>query len=148
MIASNDDWGFNTQTFLPPDAMRKYVFPWHRKIVRAAHDAGIPAALHSCGNPFEILDDVIYDMKFDARHSYEDKIMPVEQFYTLYHDKLAILGGMDFDFVTRGTPEQIRERSKNMLNIAKTGYALGTGNSHADAIPDENFFAMLKSALD
>lgn len=36
-ICSNDDWGFNTQTFLSPSDMRKYVFPWHKKFVEAAH---------------------------------------------------------------------------------------------------------------
>ena len=32
-LCSNDDWGFNTQTFLSTDAMRQYIFPWHKKIV-------------------------------------------------------------------------------------------------------------------
>ena len=27
------------------------------------------------------MDDIIDDMKYDAKHSYEDKIMPVEEAY-------------------------------------------------------------------
>ena len=27
IIMSNDDWGFNTQTMLSPEDLRKYVFP-------------------------------------------------------------------------------------------------------------------------
>ena len=38
MIMSNDDWGFKTQTFLSIEHMRKYVFPWHKKIAKVAHD--------------------------------------------------------------------------------------------------------------
>lgn len=29
----------------------------------------------------DIMEDVIEDMKFDGRHSYEDKIIPVEEAY-------------------------------------------------------------------
>lgn len=31
LICINDDWGFNTSTFLSPLDMRKYVFPWTKK---------------------------------------------------------------------------------------------------------------------
>ena len=37
---SNDDWGFKNQTMLGPDDMRKYVFPWHKRIVEAIHKNG------------------------------------------------------------------------------------------------------------
>ena len=30
-ILCNDDWGFNSQTMLPPHVLRKYVFPWYQK---------------------------------------------------------------------------------------------------------------------
>ncbi|MCL2301481.1 MAG: hypothetical protein FWC27_15160, partial [Firmicutes bacterium] len=77
MLMSNDDWGFKTQSMLSVEAMRRYVFPWHKEIVRIAHAAGKPAVLHSCGNFSQIVGD-LYDMGFDARHSYEDAILPVE----------------------------------------------------------------------
>ncbi|MDF2686610.1 MAG: hypothetical protein K0S55_1792, partial [Clostridia bacterium] len=62
-LISNDDWGFNTQTMLSPSDMRKYCFPWHKKIVDLAHKNGKYAILHSCGNYNQIIDDVIEDMK-------------------------------------------------------------------------------------
>ena len=46
----NDDWGFKTQTLLSPRQMRRYVFPWHKRIVEACHRAGKPVILHSCGH--------------------------------------------------------------------------------------------------
>lgn len=148
MFMDNDDWGFNTQTFLSPADMRKYVFPWHKKIVEAAHKHKIPVGLHSCGNPLEVIEDVIEDIKVDARHSYEDKIIPVEEFYKRYHNRIAILGGMDLDFLVRSTPEQIYKRSKAMLEAAPTGYALGTGNSTPDFLPMENYLAMREAVME
>ncbi|MCL1888766.1 MAG: hypothetical protein FWF96_07860, partial [Kiritimatiellaeota bacterium] len=65
-IMANDDWGFRTQTLLSLEHMRKYVFPWHRRITAAAHNAGKPVLLHSCGYAGEVMPDIIHDMKFDA----------------------------------------------------------------------------------
>lgn len=149
MLMSNDDWGFNTQTFLSPAQMRKYVFPWHKKIVAAAHAVGKPAVLHSCGNAAEVMDDIIDDMKFDGKHSFEDNIMPVEECYRKWGDRIAIMGGMDMDMMTRADPKRITERVASMLDLAEThgGYALGTGNSIANFTPNENYFAMTGEAL-
>jgi len=147
-MISNDDWGFKSQPMLSPDAMREFVFPWHRKIVQAIHDAGRPAILHSCGNLETIMDDIIDDLKYDGKHSYEDTIMPVEQAYDRYHKRIAILGGIDLDFVVRSTPEQVRQRSLAMLerSAREGGYALGTGNSVPDYVPQVNYFAMIGAA--
>jgi uroporphyrinogen decarboxylase len=147
---SNDDWGFKTQTMFAPRDMRKYVFPWHRRIVETIHKAGRPAILHSCGHVQRIIDDVIDVMKFDGRHSYEDSILPVEDFYDAYHGRIAVLGGIDLDFICRSTPEEVYARSKAMLERASSsgGYALGTGNSVPDYVPDQNYFAMIRAALD
>ena len=75
-LISNDDWGFKTATMLSPADMRRYVFPWHKRIVETIHAAGKPAILHSCGNLAEVMDDIIDDMKYDAKHSFEDTIEP------------------------------------------------------------------------
>jgi uroporphyrinogen decarboxylase len=144
-IISNDDWGFKTQTLLSPRDMRKYIFPWHKKIAEAAHDAGKPAILHSCGNLINIMDVIIDELNYDGKHSFEDEIMPVEEAYERWGDRIAILGGLDLNFVAESEPGQITDRALNMLEKSadKGGYALGTGNSVPDYIPDENYFAML-----
>ena len=146
----NDDWGFKTQTMFSPKDMRRFVFPWHKRFVEAIHAAGKPAILHSCGNFGRIIEDVIEDMRFDGRHSYEDGIMPVEQAYELYNGRMAALGGIDVDFVCRSAPEEVYRRSATMLERAaeRGGYALGTGNSVPDYVPDEGYFAMIRAALD
>jgi len=148
-IIGNDDWGFKTQTMLAPDDMRRFVFPWHKRIVSVAHEAGKPAILHSCGCLTSMMDDVIDDMKYDGKHSYEDTIQPIEDAYDQYHERIALLGGIDMDFVCRSTPEEVHKRSRGMLKRSeKSGaYALGTGNSVPEYVPDVNYFAMIQAAL-
>jgi len=147
VVMSNDDWGFNTQTMLPPAQLRQYVFPWHKKIVELAHAHGLPAILHSCGYFGEVMDDVVA-MGFSGKHSYEDNILPVEESYQKWHDRIAILGGIDLDYVVTKAPEAVYARSKAMLDLGRTGYALGTGNSVPEYVPFENYFAMTKAALE
>jgi len=144
-LISNDDWGFKTQPMLTPQQLRQYVFPWHKRIVKAIHAAGKPAILHSCGNFDDIMTDVIEDLKYDGKHSFEDNILPVEEAYDRYAGRIAILGGIDLDFVCRSKPEQIIKRSAEMLKRAEKrgGYALGTGNSVPEFVPAENYFAMI-----
>lgn len=149
-LMSNDDWGFKSQLMLSPDDMRRLVFPWHKQYVEVAHAAGKPAMLHSCGNLASVMDDVIDEMGFDAKHSYEDTIQPIEQAYDAYGSRIAMLGGIDVDFICRTTPDEVYARSARMLAKAasKGGYALGSGNSIPKYVPPENYFAMTKAALD
>ncbi len=148
-IIGNDDWGFKTQPMLSPEQMRTLVLPWHKRIVTAAHEAGKPAILHSCGNLTSLMDDIIDDLSYDGKHSYEDAIQPVEQAYNLYGSRIAVLGGLDVDFLIRSTPDQVNKRAQAMLERAadKGGYALGTGNSVPAYVPDEAYFAMIAAAI-
>ncbi|MCL2821337.1 MAG: hypothetical protein FWD38_11040 [Oscillospiraceae bacterium] len=149
LLMVNDDWGFNTQTFLSPKDMRRYIFPWHKKIVELAHQHNKPAILHSCGFADEIMDDIIDDIKFDGKHSYEDVIKPVEESYKLWGRRIGILGGIDVDFLIRSSTDVITKRSSQMLELAEENgsYALGSGNSIPEYIPYEHYKAMIDAAL-
>lgn len=147
-VIINDDWGFATQTMLSPDQMRQYVFPWHQRMVESAHRANRPAILHSCGQLDAVWEDIIEVLRYDGKHSYEDKILPVEEAYERYGRRIAILGGIDLDYVCRRTPQDIEARSRAMLERTATrgAYALGTGNSVPEYVPPANYFAMIRAA--
>lgn len=143
-----DDWGFKTQLFLPPEQMREYVFPWHRRFVALLHGRGLPVILHSCGKMDWVWDDIIDDLRYDAKHSYEDAIEPVESIYDRLADRIAIIGGIDIDFLSRESPGAVESRCRAMLEraAARGGYALGSGNSIPAYIPYDNYRAMLRAA--
>ena len=151
-LISNDDWGHATQTMLSTADMQRLVVPWHREIARTIHAAGKPAILHSCGQLRHVMDDVIDTIGYQAKHSYEDKITPVEDAYELYHNRIAILGGIDLDFVCRAEPADIWARSAAMLErtASRGGYALGSGNSIPYYVPVDHYLSMIAAvdALD
>jgi len=149
-LIANDDWGFNASTLLSSHDLRRFVFPWYKRIIQNAHKHGKPVILHSCGQLEAVFEDIIEDMQFDGKHSYEDKILPVEQAYERWGKRIAIIGGLDVDFIVRSTPKEVYARARAMLerSLEKGSYALGTGNSVPDYIPVENFFAMTSAVFD
>jgi uroporphyrinogen decarboxylase len=140
-----DDMGYKTGPMISPKHLRAHVFPIQKQIAAIAHAAGLPFLLHSCGNLESVMEDLIEDVGIDAKHSYEDVIEPVEQFCARYGERISVIGGVDMDLLTRGSEEQIRARTRQILtSCAGTGgYILGSGNSLANYIPPENFLAML-----
>ncbi|MGI6173794.1 MAG: uroporphyrinogen decarboxylase family protein [Christensenellales bacterium] len=148
LISSNDDWGFNTQPMIAPEQMRKYVIPWHKKIVETCHAAGCPVFLHSCGNLSTLMDDIV-NVGFDAKHSFEDNILPIEEAYEAWHSRIALLGGIDVDFICRRPEADVRRRVAAMLErvSGRGGWAVGTGNSVPEYIPVGQYLAMVETAI-
>lgn len=144
-----DDWGFKTATLLSPDALRKYVLPWHKEYAELAHRNGLFYFLHSCGKIEAVMPDLIEEVKIDGRHSFEDVITAVVEAKRLYGDKIAILGGVDMDKLSRLPGEKLRLYVRELLDQCAPGggYALGSGNSVADYVPLENYLIMLEEGL-
>jgi uroporphyrinogen decarboxylase len=146
MLFQGDDMGFQSGTLVSPDVLRRYILPHHKKVADLAHGAGKLSLLHSCGNVYTLMDDLIDYVGIDAKHSFEDNIMPVEEVYRRWGDRVTILGGVDMDLLGRGTEEQVRARTREILGVCGvrgTGYCLGTGHSAANYIPVQNYLAML-----
>lgn len=144
-----DDMGFKTATLISPEALRRYVLPWHKKLAEFCHSHNLLYILHSCGNLEAIMEELIHNVKIDARHSFEDAIMPVTEVKKKYGDRIAILGGVDVDKLCRFKEKDLRAYVRNILDICMPGgaYALGTGNSVANYIPLNNYLIMLDEGL-
>lgn len=143
-VCMGDDLGFKTQTLVPPEVLRQYVFPLHAEVCAAAHRHGKLAILHCCGNLEEVIDDVI-GCGWDAKHSFEDGIQPVWEAKAAYGDRISLLGGFDVDRIARASVDEVRRHTRFLIERCWPGggWALGTGNSVCNYIPVENFLAML-----
>jgi uroporphyrinogen decarboxylase len=144
-LVTGDDMGFKTATMVAPDHLRRYVFPYHKRLAEMAHARDKVYVLHVCGNIYDVMDDLIDDVGIDAKHSFEDLIMPVEHFKAAYGDRVCAVGGIDIDFLCRADEEQVRARVREVLDACMPGggYVLGTGNSVTNYIPVQNFLAMV-----
>ena len=145
LIFGGDDMGHRTGTLIAPEALAEKSFPWHKRMARVAHDHGKLYLLHSCGNLDDVMDLLIDDVRIDGKHSFEDVIAPVTGQKKRYGDRIALIGGIDVDFLARATEPEIRRRVRDTLDVCQPGggYCLGSGNSVANYIPLRNYLAML-----
>ncbi len=141
----SDDMGYKGGPLMSPDDLRELVFPGHKAMADIAHGAGRPYLLHSCGNLSLVMDDLIDGVGIDAKHSFEDTIELVTDAKHTYGRRIALLGGVDVDFLCRSDEDAVRRRVRETLKICQPGggYCLGTGNSMANYIPLDNYLAML-----
>ncbi|MFH0796903.1 MAG: uroporphyrinogen decarboxylase family protein [Candidatus Omnitrophota bacterium] len=144
-LVISDDLGFKTQTLISPQDLREFVLPWHKRLAKIIHEHNKPCILHSCGNLSLIMEDIIEDVGIDAKHSYEDAILPVTQAKKIYGDRIALLGGFDVDRLCRNSGKEVRDYVNYLLKEVggSGGYALGSGNSITDYVPVENYLTML-----
>ena len=149
IIWGSDDMGFKTGLLISRDDTREFFLPGHKLMAEMSHAAGRPYLLHTCGNVNEIIDDLIDDVKIDAKHSFEDTIEDVRELKDTYGRRIALLGGIDVDFLCRADEQAIRQRVRQTLDICMPGggYCLGSGNSVANYIPLDNYLAMIDEGM-
>jgi len=148
-IFHGDDLGYKKGLMMSPNMLRDLVFPWFKKYASLAHQHGKMFWYHSCGNIYQVMEDLIEDVKIDAFHSYQDAIMPVWEFKKKYGDRIAALGGVDVDKLSRYSEKQLQRYVKKILDECMPGgrYALGSGNTVTNYVPVKNYLVMLEEGL-
>ncbi len=142
-----DDMGFKTSTMISPAHLRQYILPWHKKLSELVHSHGKMFLMHACGQVDAVMEDLITDVGIDAKHSFEDAIEPVSSIKRRYGDRIGIIGGVDMNILAQAAPDEVRAYALRVLEQCAPGggYALGSGNSIANYVPLENYFAMLQA---
>lgn len=149
-IYLGDDLGYKTSLMISPDLIKEFILPWHKRISRLAHDHQKYFFFHSCGQIYSMIDEYIDHVKIDAKHSFEENVMPVEEVKKRYGNRLTLLGGVDVDLLSRSDPQTIYRKTEAILKACQPGggYFLGAGNWITDYIPLDNYLAMLQAGRD
>ena len=145
VVWGSDDLGFKTGTLISPKDLREFVLPGHKLLADMSHATGRPYIMHNCGKLDGIMPDLLDDVHIDGKHSFEDTIEDVCEVKGRLGNRMALLGGIDVDFLCRSNEEAIRQRVRHTLACCQPGggYCLGTGNTVANYIPVENYLTML-----
>jgi uroporphyrinogen decarboxylase len=144
----SDDLGYKTGLMLSPEAIRHYLLPWHQRLAALTHHHDKLFLFHSCGQMYALIDDYIDRVRIDAKHSFEENVLPVTEAKRQFGTRLTLLGGMDVDLLARADLPTIRAKTREILAVCHPGggYFLGSGNWVTDYIPVENYLAMLEEA--
>lgn len=150
VLRFGDDLGFRTSTLLSADDIRYHIIPQYRRITDLVHATGRPFLLHSCGNLFNVFEDIIRDANIDCKHSNEDSIAHFSVWAEKYGDRIGNFGGIDTDVLCRKSPEEIR--AYVLDSIARVqgcgGIAFSSGNSIPDYVPTDGYLAMIEAVRD
>ncbi len=143
-----DDIGFKTSTFFEPEVIRQHLVPQYKRVIDIVHGANRKFLLHSCGNIFTVMDDLI-DAGIDAKHSNEDQIAAFDEWIRLYSGRIGLMGGIDVNDLCLHSYDDIfrmvKEKGTRYRQSAG-GFGLGSGNSIAGYIPVDGFMAMIDAA--
>ena len=142
-----DDLSYGSGPMIDPKFFRKYVFPWYEEIAAICRKNDL--LFHSDGSLWPMLDDLA-SVGFQALHPIDPTCMDIRQVKEKVGKKIGILGNIDVDLLARGTPEQVRQLTKETIrDIAPGGgFALGSGNSVPNWARFENYQAMRDTALE
>jgi Uroporphyrinogen-III decarboxylase len=142
-ISWPDDMGYKGTTFFSNDMYRKILKPVHKRAIDWAHEHGIKAHMHSCGNVMTRIDDLI-DIGLDALNPLEVKAgMEPLTLKAKYGDKLVLHGGINA--VLWDNREAIIAEIDRLVPVLKQngGYIFSSDHSIPNSVSLENFRAII-----
>ena len=123
------------------------MLPHLERLARLGHAYGLKVMMHCCGGYAPLIPQMI-EAGLDGLHAVQPSCdgMDLATLKRSFGDKILFNGAIDSHHaLIRGTPESVREETRRVLDIMKTGGGYVAGASHdyiLEETPVENVFAM------
>lgn len=143
-----DDMGYKHTPFFSNAVYRQILKPVHKRAVDWAHNKGIYAHLHSCGDIMPLMPDVV-QTGIDALNPIEIKAgMEIDTLKANYGEKMVLHGGINA--ATMGNREIVlAEVDRSLPVLAKNGgYIFASDHSIPNNTDLETYQAILKKVKD
>ena len=139
-----DDMGYKGTTFFSPNMYRSMLQPYHKRAVDWAHNRGIYAQLHSCGDVMTLLPDIVAT-GVDALNPLEVKAgMDAFKIKKEYGDRLVLHGGINA--VLWNDKDAILEEIDRKVPVLKEngGFIFSSDHSIPNSVSFENMKAIVE----
>jgi len=142
-----NDFGTQRGPLLGEPLFRRFVLPHLQRLIDLGHDYGLKVMLHCCGGYAPLIPAMI-EAGLDGLHAVQPSCagMDLATLKREFGDKILFNGAIDSHHVLiRGTPDFVREQTREVLNIMKPGGGYVAGASHdwiLEETPLENVLAM------
>jgi len=149
-VINPDDIAFNTGLLVNPKYLRKYIFPWYKKMGKICHEKGLGFVFHSDGDCTEVMDDLI-DCGFHAFHPIQPNAMNIVDVKQKWGKKICLIGNINLDStLTLGSPEDVRAEVYERIRTIGPGggYMVSSSNSITDYVPVQNMRAMFDATYE
>ena len=142
-----NDFGSQAGPLISPAMFRRFIFPHLQRLTGLAHDHGMKVMMHCCGS-FAPLIPAMVEAGLDGLQALQPCTpdMKPANLKTKFGSKLLFNGCIDSHHVLiEGTPELVRNRTREVLEIMKPGggYVLSASHDYIlEETPVENVLAM------
>ena len=148
-----NDFGGKTGPLLSPVQFDRFMLPHLRRLIDLGHAYNLKVQLHCCGG-FEPLIPAMIAAGLDGLHAVQPCCggMDLVKLKANYGDKILFNGAIDSHHVLiRGTPDVVRQRTREVLAIMAPGGGYIAGASHdyiLEETPAENVIAMFDAVAE
>ncbi|MFH1744265.1 MAG: uroporphyrinogen decarboxylase family protein [bacterium] len=142
-----NDLGSQTGPLLGVDLFKRFILPHIKRLVDLGHGYGLKVMMHCCGGFAPLIPSLI-DIGLDGLHAIQPCChgMELRTLKTEFGDKILFNGAIDSQHVLiDGTPETVREQTREVLEIMMPGGGYVAGASHDTILEEtdvENVVAM------
>ncbi len=134
----------NHGPFFSPEQMDRYILPYIDQWATAVHEMGMYAVMHTDGNLMPCL-ETLAETELDAIQAIDPTAgMDMKMAKDAVKGRLCLCGNVDTGLLVSGTPQQIYEATRKLLETCKAGggLILGASNAVYYETPAENYLAM------
>jgi uroporphyrinogen decarboxylase len=152
VVEFNDDLGTQDNLIMPPDLYRKFIKPYHARLVdlfrkKAPH---AKVFLHSCGSVRDVIPDFI-EIGIDILNPVQPHAnkMDTAALKRDFGSKICFQGGIDLQRAMIGSEADVRKEVRDRIGSLGPdgGYVFSTANNIGNDIPVGNVFALYEEAL-
>ncbi|MCC6695446.1 MAG: hypothetical protein IT365_07440 [Candidatus Hydrogenedentes bacterium] len=142
-----NDFGSQKGPLLSEAMFRRFLLPHLARLVDLGHAYGLKVMLHCCGG-FHALIPAMIEVGLDGLHALQPSCadMDPRRLKEEFGDKILLNGAIDSHHVLiNGTPDFVREKTRDTIGIMKPGGGYVAGASHdtiLEETPLENVIAM------
>jgi uroporphyrinogen-III decarboxylase len=132
---------------LGPELFSRFVLPHLKRLIDLGHAYNLKVQLHCCGGFAELI-PLLIEAGLDGLHAVQPccRGMDLASLKSDFGDKMVFNGAIDSHHVLiEGTPQTVRQKTREVLEIMKPGGGYIAGASHdtiLEETPLENVLAM------
>ncbi|MCK5802240.1 MAG: hypothetical protein KAI66_05380 [Lentisphaeria bacterium] len=147
VVFLGDDYSDRTGPMMSPAMFEELILPHDTAVVGAIKKAGAYCIKHVDGDIRKIMDWLV-GTGLDGLGPLEDVPgMELDRIFERYPGRIALMGNVSVDLLSRGTVEEVVAATKRLLAdvSAKGPHIMSSGNTIASCVNPENYAAMVRT---
>jgi len=147
VVCLGDDYSDNRGPMMSPQMFDELILPHDAAVVASIKKAGAYCIKHTDGDIRKIMDQLVAT-GLDALGPLQDVPgMELDKILERYPGRIALMGNLSVDLLSRGTVEEVVAATKRLLRevSAKGPHIMSSGNTIASCVRPENYVAMVRT---